>query len=156
MYIQEHVTCPLPHQVNTPVSFLPSPLCPSLPGLPREGGKRGSLPWAPIVRGTTNVLQGAPKFLICPGSQNDSRQPCFPLSPSLSSPLSSLLSSPLPPPSSSYQPCSTSTKAMLTRKAARIPQTMPNSLRLTIIPLLACTIHAYNTMCNTHLHRTTV
>ena len=71
-------------------------------------------------------------------------------------PLSSLLSSPLPPPSSSYQPCSTSTKAMLTRKAARIPQTMPNSLRLTIIPLLAYTIHAYNTMCSTHLHRTTV
>ena len=28
------------------------------------GGKRGSLPRAPIVRGTTNVLQGAHKFLI--------------------------------------------------------------------------------------------
>ena len=46
-------------------------------GLPREGGKRGSLPWAPIVRGTTDVLQGGPKSLICPGSQKDSRQPCL-------------------------------------------------------------------------------
>ena len=38
-------------------------------GLPREGGKRGHLPRVPIVRGTTDMLLGAPKFLISPGSQ---------------------------------------------------------------------------------------
>ena len=35
----------------------------------KRGGNMGSLPRAPIVRGTTNVLQGAYKFLICLGSQ---------------------------------------------------------------------------------------
>ena len=36
----------------------------------KGGVKRGSLPWASIVRGTTNMLQVAPKFLIINGEAN--------------------------------------------------------------------------------------
>ena len=58
------------------------------------------------------------------------------------------------PTSLSYQPCSTFTNATFTRKAASMPQTMPNSLRLTIIPLLVC--KQYNTLHYTTLHYTTL
>ena len=41
----------------------------------KRGGQKGQFAPGPIVRGITNVFQRTPKFLMCPGSQKDSRQP---------------------------------------------------------------------------------
>ena len=41
----------------------------------KRGRQRGQFAPGTIVRGITNVFQRTPEFLMCPGSQKDSRQP---------------------------------------------------------------------------------
>ena len=138
----------------------------SLPTLPfpsrvaKRGGQKEQFALGPHCEGYYKCVTRGGQFLICPRSQKDSRQPCFPLPPSLSSPLSSLLSIPILP-SLFLLPAmfhvhkgnvdqegskNSTNNAQLIEADHHTSSSLYNTVGT----------HAYNTMCNTHLHRTTV